>query len=38
MTDNQSSPVLIFLAWAVVGIPLIWGVVRTLENAVKLFN
>jgi hypothetical protein len=25
------------LAWAIVGIPLLWGVAMTLRNAVKLF-
>jgi hypothetical protein len=28
---------LIFL-WVVVGIPLLWGVTKTLENALKLFQ
>lgn len=23
--------------WLVVGLPLLWGVVKTLENAIKLF-
>lgn len=26
------------LAWAFVGIPLIWGVIETLHNAMKLFQ
>jgi hypothetical protein len=26
------------LLWAAVGIPLLWGVEKTLENAVKLFQ
>jgi hypothetical protein len=26
------------LAWAFVGIPLIWGVVETVQNAMKLFQ
>ena len=26
------------LAWAFVGIPLLWGVINTLEAAVKLFQ
>lgn len=26
------------LAWGFVGIPLIWGVLQTLRNAVKLFH
>ncbi len=28
---------LIFL-WVLVGIPLLWGVLKTLENALKLFQ
>jgi hypothetical protein len=28
---------LIFL-WVLVGIPLLWGVMKTLENALKLFQ
>lgn len=24
--------------WAVVGIPLLWGVTKTLQNALKLFQ
>jgi len=26
------------LAWGFVGIPLLWGVVQTIENALKLFQ
>ncbi len=26
------------LLWAVVGIPLLWGVMKTLQNALKLFQ
>ena len=26
------------LAWALVGIPLLWGVLNTLSNALKLFS
>jgi len=26
------------LAWGFVGIPLIWGVLQTLDNAMKLFR
>jgi hypothetical protein len=26
------------LLWAAVGIPLLWGVEKTLENAIKLFQ
>ena len=26
------------LAWGFVGIPLLWGVIQTIENALKLFQ
>jgi len=26
------------ILWAVVGIPLLWGVMKTLQNAMKLFQ
>jgi hypothetical protein len=26
------------LLWSVVGIPLLWGVMKTLQNALKLFQ
>ncbi len=26
------------IAWLVVGIPLLWGVLQTLSNAIKLFQ
>ena len=35
---TPSSPVTLVLAWAVVGIPLAWGVYITLSNAAKFFN
>jgi len=38
MTQNQTSPAIVLLAWAIVLIPLVWGVIRTLENVLKLFN
>jgi len=28
----------VLVAWALVGIPLAWGVYRTLQTAVKLFR
>ena len=28
----------LFCLWIVVGLPLAWGVMKTLENAVKLFR
>jgi hypothetical protein len=37
--DVQSGAgVKLVLAWALVGIPLIWGVLETLGNAVKMFQ
>lgn len=38
-SDNASSnqPMLI-VAWLFVGIPLLWGVIDTLKNALKLFT
>ena len=26
------------LAWGFVGVPLLWGVIETIENALKLFH
>jgi len=34
---KKSSPVLVAVAWAVVSIPLAWGVYNTALNAAKLF-
>jgi len=28
----------LLVLWAAVGIPLLWGVMKTLENALKLFE
>ena len=28
----------LILAWSFVGIPLLWGVLQTLRNAIKLFH
>jgi hypothetical protein len=37
--DQDSSMKLkLFLAWGFVGIPLLWGVLQTLSNAMKLFQ
>jgi hypothetical protein len=33
-----TTPVHLILAWGFVGIPLAWGVVETLFNALKLFQ
>ncbi|WP_192843201.1 oxalate:formate antiporter [Aureimonas sp. AU12] len=35
---NTTSPLKIALAWGFVGIPLLWGVVMTLRNALQLFQ
>jgi hypothetical protein len=36
-TGTKSSPVMIALAWLLVGLPLGWGVYNTLLGAMKLF-
>ena len=28
----------LFVLWVLVGIPLLWGVMKTLDNAMKLFK
>jgi hypothetical protein len=28
----------LIVLWILVGIPLVWGVMKTLENAIKLFQ
>jgi hypothetical protein len=35
---NGTSPVQLALAWGFVGIPLLWGVFRTLDAAMALFR
>ena len=35
---SKSNTVALVLAWAFVGIPLTWGVVMTLRNALVLFQ
>jgi MFS family permease len=35
---SGSNPVVVMLAWAAVGIPLIWGIYRTLLSTAKFFN
>jgi hypothetical protein len=34
---SSSSWVLVAVAWTLVGIPLAWGIYRTLQTAVKIF-
>jgi hypothetical protein len=33
-----TSPLLVLLAWLVVGAPLLWGVLQTLKKAAALFQ
>jgi hypothetical protein len=35
--NKGTTPLQLILAWGFVGIPLIWGVLQTLANAMKLF-
>jgi len=37
-TAQSSNKFKLILAWCLVGIPLIWGVVQTIKNALKLFQ
>lgn len=34
---TSTSWVLVAIAWTLVGIPLAWGIYRTLQTAVKIF-
>jgi hypothetical protein len=36
--QNGTTTLQLALAWGFVGIPLIWGVLQTLSNALKLFQ
>jgi len=36
--ENGTSPLHLLLAWGFVGIPLAWGVIETVLNAMKLFR
>jgi hypothetical protein len=36
--DNGTTAFHLVLAWGFVGIPLLWGVVQTVLNALKLFQ
>ena len=40
MANDQSgtTTLQLLLAWGFVGIPLVWGVLQTLSNAMKLFS
>ena len=36
--QTKTSPALVAVAWAVVSIPLVWGIYNTALNASKLFT
>ena len=36
--QNRTTALQLVLAWGFVGIPLVWGVLQTLSNALKLFQ
>jgi hypothetical protein len=36
--QTATSTIQLILAWGFVGIPLAWGVIQTLENAMKLLQ
>ena len=38
LRPSASSWVAVALAWTLVGLPLAWGVYKTLQTAVKLFR
>lgn len=37
-TSSNTRALHLILAWSFVGIPLLWGVLQTLRNALKLFH
>ena len=37
-SQSSSNMLPLILAWGFVGIPLAWGVLQTLQNAMKLFQ
>ena len=37
-TSSGTRTLRLVLAWSFVGIPLLWGVLQTLSNALKLFH
>lgn len=38
MARNKNQRVQLIMAWLFVGIPLIWGVLQTLEKSLELFR
>ena len=37
-TSSGTRTLQLILAWGFVGVPLLWGVLQTLSNAMKLFR
>jgi hypothetical protein len=37
-SQDSSMKMKLILAWGFVGIPLLWGVLETISNAMKLFH
>jgi hypothetical protein len=37
-TPTHVNPAFVWLAWAAVGIPLVWGIYRTVLSVTKFFN
>lgn len=37
-TGTRTRTFHLILAWSFVGVPLLWGVLQTLRNALKLFH
>ena len=37
-SSSTGNGLKLVLAWGLVGIPLVWGVLQTLKNALKLFQ
>ena len=36
--SHTTTPLHLALSWGFVGIPLVWGVIQTVSNALKLFK
>jgi hypothetical protein len=36
--STSENALKLVLAWSLVGIPLVWGILQTLKNALKLFQ
>jgi hypothetical protein len=37
-TNDSNNTIKLVLAWLLVGIPLLWGVIKTIQNALNLFH